>query len=182
MITFDTLWSFTKHVSYETAFHETEGRAFYDTLLTLDPGSQLVEVGIQHGRSTSILAQVARDAGHKLFLIDPMPESTFCPMMDHLGVAYHLVALRTEDVPAALLPEVIDFVHIDGDHSADGITIDCLRLLPRVRRGGYACFHDYRQQSLPEVEPTVNKFVCNGTGEWKQVSFTHSLLIVRRAS
>ena len=43
---------------------------------------------------------------------------------------------RTCEVVDQIPDESLDFVYIDGDHTLRGITIDLLRLLPKVREGG----------------------------------------------
>jgi len=37
----------------------------------------------------------------------------------------------------------LDFVHIDADHSFDGVIVDLVTWAPKVRRGGLIFLHDY---------------------------------------
>ena len=64
--------------------------------------------------------------------------------MRQIGVPYRLIRDSTAEIEQSDLPVQIDLLHIDGDHSATSVEFDCCVLFPRLRRGGVACFHDYR--------------------------------------
>ena len=62
-----------------------------------------------------------------------------------------------------LIPNELDFVYIDGDHSANGIPNDLELYYPKVRIGGLFAGHDYVEDKPPRlvVKSTVNKFFEN---------------------
>ena len=42
----------------------------------------------------------------------------------------------------------LDFVFIDGDHSYEGVKLDILNFLPKVRPGGLIAGHDYEHSPM----------------------------------
>lgn len=183
-MTFDQVWEYTKNISSETAFSRVEGEALFDTLIRLEEGSRVVEVGCEFGRSTSIIAQVVKENGHDLTLIDPFissvdqrPMTQFASMLEYFKIPFTLHCMTTEQA-VSKLPMRIQFVHIDGDHEKKGIAVDCRILLPRLTAGGYACFHDYGRESLPDVKQAVDHHI-QWPG-WSMVGVFETLLIVRR--
>lgn len=177
-VSFDDIWEYTQHVSSETAFSRAECEALYDTVQRLRPGSLVCEVGCEFGRSTSVLAQSCLGPNHWLVLIEPRPKPELMRMLDDLGVIYTLHVMPTVMIPEVALPDSIDLVHIDGDHSERAVAVDCMRLLPRVRLGGYACFHDYGRDSLPDVKWTVDRYTP--PADWSLVGTHETLRILKR--
>jgi hypothetical protein len=43
---------------------------------------------------------------------------------------------RTRELINQIPDDSLDFAYIDGDHTLRGITIDLVRLLPKMREGG----------------------------------------------
>ena len=56
------------------------------------------------------------------------------------------------------IPEQIDFVYIDADHSYKGVWGDLCTWFPKVRVGGIIGGHDYNHVNLPEVQQAVDEF------------------------
>lgn len=54
--------------------------------------------------------------------------------------------------------ESFDIVFIDGDHSRAACEADIVAWLPKVRRGGVICGHDYGHPKLPGVKEAVDTF------------------------
>jgi len=175
-MTFEDIWELTKGISEERTFSRTSSLAFYWALSSLKKESTILEIGCENGRSTSILAQVAKENQHRLYLIDPFvaEESFFhcTDMLKGVGVPFVLFKMRNEEALRYTLPS-IDFIHVDGDHSAESLMVDC-QLLSRVTRGGFACFHDYGW----DVKSTVDRFILNELWETGETSDT--LHIVKR--
>jgi predicted O-methyltransferase YrrM len=182
-LTFDEAWELTKTIPQPNAFSQAEGRAYYETLMKLPQASTVLEIGCEHGRSTSLLAQAARQKHHQIILIDPFVDfsqesfDSCMTMMRHADVPFTLHHMRTADVPEWGIPP-LDFAHIDGDHSAQGVKIDCWRILPHVRTGGYALFHDYIHPKLPWIKGIVDSYT--DCPPWEIIGTTERLRIVRR--
>ena len=54
----------------------------------------------------------------------------------------------------------IDFLWIDGDHSYEGVKKDIYHWTPLVKKGGFICFHDYRD--APRVKKAVDELTTSG--------------------
>ena len=65
---------------------------------------------------------------------------------------------RTTDVIAEISNESLDFAYIDGDHTLRGITIDLIKIWPKIRSGGFIGGDDFTttpwQHDL-KFEPTM---------------------------
>ncbi len=65
---------------------------------------------------------------------------------------------RSKDVIGEIEDDSLDFVYIDGDHTLRGITIDLIKILPKVRHGGLIGGDDFTNnpwQHSAEFEPTL---------------------------
>lgn len=65
---------------------------------------------------------------------------------------------RTKEVIDEIPDESLDFGYIDGDHTLRGITIDLIKLLPKVREGGFIAGDDFVNtpwQHAASFEPTL---------------------------
>lgn len=176
---FEEVWEFTKDIGSEAAFSEEEARALHRICTTLSPYSTILEVGCEYGRSTSVLAQMAKALKARLYLVDPfIAKESFLPcmrMLQKIGHPFTLFKGKTEVLPTV---PPLHLLHIDGDHSTVGIGMDCFRLLPHVAIGGHACFHDCGRNSLPTVWPVVDSYTRNE--KWQVVETAGTLHIVTR--
>jgi predicted O-methyltransferase YrrM len=124
----------------------------------------ILEVGSFHGRSSSLFAHFALNLPYPvpITLIDPFlpwkgwdmerARRELRTRMERIAIPYVLIEQRVADIPRAQLPAAVDLVHIDGDHDGAAVELDCRGLLPLLRPGGIACFHDYRPDfAVPEV-------------------------------
>ena len=62
---------------------------------------------------------------------------------------------KSNDAYSSFLDNSIDFLFIDGDHEYDALTDDMRLWLPKVKKTGVFCGHDY---NLPTVEKAVRDF------------------------
>ena len=154
-MTFEEVMVLTRTISSETAFDEAECRAYWELCDALPPQAVIVEIGLQFGRSSSIAGQAA-EANDLIYVgIDPFNEGNdarpqWKRMMKDVHPWYHLHEAKSCDVPRGMIGPV-DLALIDGDHSAEGVRIDCRLIKPLVRHGGHVCFHDFDRPSLPDV-------------------------------
>jgi len=58
------------------------------------------------------------------------------------------------------IKEKVDLVFIDADHSYSSVWTDITTWLPKIRKGGIICGHDYIQD-IPEVKKAVDEFFPN---------------------
>jgi Methyltransferase domain len=65
---------------------------------------------------------------------------------------------RSKEVIDQIPAESLDFAYIDGDHTLRGITIDLIKLLPKIRDGGLLGGDDFKAQPWQQggqYEPTL---------------------------
>ena len=181
--TFDQVMAVTRGISSHTAFEEPECRAYYDLLCSLPDGATVLEIGLQFGRSSSIVAQLEKAKKFRYIGVDPFTQppdaqKAWIDLMRRLAGAYQLYKMKSADVPP--LPP-LDLALIDGDHWADGVRTDCRLVLPLIKAGGYALFHDYGREPLPDVYPTVHAemIAAQMTGDWQELPTVGTLGIWR---
>jgi len=63
------------------------------------------------------------------------------------------------------VPETLDFIYIDADHSYKGVRDDIARWYDKVRPGGIIAGHDYDHPNFPGVKNAVDEFCAKHN--WK---------------
>ena len=156
--------------------------ALYRASSTVDNNSTIVEIGICGGRSSSILFQTAKETSSKLILIDPwIYETPLCePVFKRVAeffndVPYIHYRRRSEDIPH-LIPNSIDFLHIDGDHQAKSVEQDCRMYLPKLKAGHLCAFHDYGDERYLGVSEEIER----ATKGWEDLGLFGRLKIKRK--
>lgn len=174
---FNDVMVLTRKVSSPTAFEDQECEAYFDLLMSLPTYALVVEVGLEFGRSSSIALQVVREHNLRYYGIEPHVEDKWLKMAHHIGAPFLLFRVCSNLV---VFEEPIDLILIDGDHSYVTVTDDCNHFLPRVRKGGYALFHDFGESSLPDVYNAV-RYYMDGNQHWIAKPVVGTLGIWRRA-
>jgi predicted O-methyltransferase YrrM len=152
-----------------------------------------LEIGTYQGVSAAVVAEALSQEG-TLYCVDPWPEeqgrSNPCWRIArrHLrraNVAQRVRILRglTEQVYREI-PDDLDFVFIDGDHSWEGIGTDWEIVAPRVVPRGIVCLHDV---IVPADEPwrtpaSVRFFneVIARDPRFELLASVHSMAVVRK--
>lgn len=136
----------------------------------------LVELGVYKGDFAEKLLQRC-DAIQKYYMIDPWRYlddwDKPANREDYLLERYMSEALaktafaaskrivlrgKTSEVVDKIAEKELDFAYIDGDHTLRGITIDLLRLFPKVKDGGWIGGDDFSGdvwQGTSRFEPTL---------------------------
>jgi len=115
----------------------------------------IVEIGSYRGKSTTILAMAARDAGHAspIVSIDVDPEAgpAVYAAARARGVQDRLVLVRSSahGFFAANPSCSPALVFLDGDHTREGVTRDLGTLRAHVPNGGLILFHDFNDPGNP---------------------------------
>lgn len=120
-----------------------------------------IEIGVYEGVNTAIIASSINAIG-KLYAIDPF-------FKGKLGICYHEKIARKHAKAAGVfnkinfiakfsfdaandIPNNIDFIFVDGDHSLEGIKKDWELYAGKVKSGGIIALHD---TSIPSHDSTV---------------------------
>jgi predicted O-methyltransferase YrrM len=131
-----------------------------DALIKYLPGAvSAIEIGVYEGVNTVLIAKNIEPTG-KLYGIDPFFKGS-------LGICYHkyisLLNLKRNKVrnkvvliqklsfdASANVPEEVDFIFIDGDHTFEGVEKDWQIYSKKVKWGGIIALHD---TSVPDFDP-----------------------------
>lgn len=172
---FIDVWKFTDKIP--GSFTRLSGEMLYSA--ALQSNGPIVEVGVDQGRSASLLLAAVAGSDQNVILIDSW-ESVLIENMakvemmalDFPSSIFSVLNMKSVDAAAELkLLPPIGLIHIDAHHFDDipdgGPSADCIAWLPMVRAGGVACFHDYNS-CFPDVNIAVDKY-CAGwedMGDW----------------
>jgi hypothetical protein len=137
----------------------------WDALFCAPIKGVVVEIGCEYGRSTMIILQVAKELTLDVYVVDPFidwkgeeqPRIRAAFERTTAGREFTLLPVTSEEA-FLHIPESIDFLHVDGDHTEQGIVTDCTLYLPRVRSGGIVAFHDYDYHDTPPVKKAVDAY------------------------
>lgn len=125
----------------------------------------IVKIGAGAGTDTLAILEVCHDL--VIFSIDiaagEQPELT----NEHLRLAEtgddktgNVIRIWGDSKVVGLRwPITIDWLHVDGDHTPDGITGDIKTWFRHVRPGGFLSFHDYGDDKWPAVKETVDHYM-----------------------
>lgn len=180
-MTFDQAMVLTRTISSATAFEDAECERFWNLLTQVPMGGVVVEIGCQLGRSSSLVLQASELRGFHSIHIDPWTvQPDYARGWHELAFSRpHVVfEMRTDQVlEHPLGPRGIDFLLIDGDHTADGVRKD-LGMARRIKPGGVLTAHDFGRDSLPDVFEVLSPFVAGE--EWEDLGAAGTLGCWRR--
>lgn len=179
---FETLYTDrVEKCSHETAFNKEEARALFNLAYEIPAASNILEIGVEYGRSTAVLATVAADRGHDFTAVDPI-------IRDHVKQNHKLWNPRINLFEGTSQQAILEFpwtrfnlIHIDGSHEYEDVLFDCHAWAPRVLPGGFICFDDYDHPGLEGVKEAVDEYfelTSYGNPNWRLVNVYGNKLIV----
>lgn len=133
------------------------------------PALKAVEIGADDGSSTlPLLIALGENGGH-LWSVDPAPCEGAKIMAQASGYAKHWTFMQQKsEAVASMLPDDLDLVLIDGDHSAYGVRADWEHYEPKVRPGGIILFHDYQnRRDFPGIADLVDEIIRRAWYRWE---------------
>ena len=143
---------------------------FLSTLAPTRPVERIVELGVDYGFSLFQFAETF--PGAEVIGVDtfPLHEDAESWVRSHLANRPNIQVFY--DDPAAFgrsfsLP--VDLIHIDGDHSYEGVSREFCGWIHCLRPGGCVMFHDI------ESFPDVRRFFDGLGGRKKEISGCHGL-------
>lgn len=130
-------------------------------LLEREPPRVVLEIGTKFGGSLFLLARVS--APDALLVGLDLP-SAYHPSLAHVyrafaGPGQRIRIVRGDSHDPAALEQVrrmldgrpLDLLHVDGDHSLEGVRLDFELYAPLVRPGGLVALHDIEgREGVPE--------------------------------
>ena len=127
------------------------------------------EIGVFRGEFTIMLAE----AGLEVFAVDPWAAYDLEPRQAREDFLYnhtqrvlarfpqcHIIRASSMDAVTQFADGSLDFVYIDGDHTAEAIAHDLRAWNPKVRAGGVVSGHDYSGNRSTSVRPVVDAWVA----------------------
>jgi len=144
--------------------------------LGLPQGFTVCEIGSYLGASTYVLGAAACINKGRIFAIDTWDNEamgaeakvdTFSEFLNNIYEFRDVIQpIRgwSRDV-ADRIPDGLDMVFIDGDHSYEAVLSDLLLYIPKLRRGGLIVMHDYTFDSVKAAaERAWNTYPIVGWG------------------
>lgn len=174
---FEDIYQIVEESSHETAFNREECQALFDLALTVPKHGLVVEIGVEYGRSTSVIAQIQKESDFRFIAIDPHniqengqeARAHVLYQMEKHNWNFDLWQLTSVQAEFRFRleykkPKVIDLLHIDGNHKYEFVLEDTKLWAPKVKKGGYICFDDYGHDSLPGVFQAVTEYMSENGG------------------
>ncbi len=155
-------------------FMPPEAMAMWDTLLDFQKKSEvagaLLEIGVYHGKSAALLGLHCAD-GEQLFLVDPRDLGAKANVRKLAGKDSRYIignssVLREHPEMKGLVGK-FRWLHIDGDHTGQGVFLDleiCNRLLSD---DGVICVDDFLSAGFPQVSAVTFEFLRDHPYELK---------------
>lgn len=159
---FEQVYAQADRSATEAAYSREECEKLFNLCIKLGPKANAVEIGVQYGRSTTVIGMCAKERGFHFTAIDNWSEN------DDTKEHVELLLISEMKLPINLISQgsvqaskkyrrKIDLIHIDGDHSYEGVNADINAWLPKVKKGGFVIFDDYGPDSLPGVYKAVGE-------------------------
>ena len=177
---FDEIWESNDS---RALIQKEEGKVLFDIACTLPEGSLIVEVGSFEGKSSSVLASVADAKNLRLICVDPLvdfkndgvPVTSETREIFIKSIVNVFKNVKWIDKPTITavddVNEPIDFIFIDGDHTYNGVMIDCKLWLPKLKSGHLVTLHDYNNIHFWGVEKAFKEYAP----DWEEVNSVWNL-------
>jgi predicted O-methyltransferase YrrM len=152
------------------------------------PGAVIVEIGTDIGESTATLLAAAEITGGHMWSVDINPKIGFLDVYarhgDPAGLWTFVCGDSSALTTAKQIPQRIDLLYIDGDHTYEHVCQEIRLYLPRVRGGGMALFHDTHKNTWarPEefrVDDALNDLLPGMGLHWEDLPGVAGLGVVR---
>ena len=157
--------------------------------------SKALEIGTYMGVTATIIAD-AMTAGGRLYCVDPFekkndqqnPGLTMAlrslKRKKLLPKVEFLLGFSNEKRIIEMIPEGLDFILVDGDHSYDGLKNDWEIVKRKLAPGGIVCLHD---TTIPAEEPyrdfgSVSYYndVVKHDADFRHVETVYSMNVLQR--
>lgn len=153
-----------------------------------------VEIGVFEGLNTSIIAKALKPSG-TVFGIDPFFTGrlniSYTKLITKITLSRKKVGQKVTLIEKFSseaiddIPDAIDFIFVDGDHSFDGVCNDFFMYSAKLAPGGIIAFHDARLfengwTSSDWGPVRLIQEIVIPSKEWKILNETDSLVIITK--
>jgi hypothetical protein len=121
--------------------------------INLNKTSIIMELGSYNGVSTSLFAFYC----FKVYAVDVWnsPELILNVIPKYNNIEF--IVGSTKDIVPTFSDKFFDAIYIDADHSYEGVKLDILNSISKIKPGGYLCGHDYDEIKKNDVYRAVNE-------------------------
>lgn len=133
----------------------------------LKPGAVIVNIGVEYGRSVSVLAKIAETAEVYGVELNPIPDCDANLNEANLTNRPTIFVGDSKVVGREWNRGEIDLLFIDGAHEFENVKGDIEAWIPHVKHGGYVLFHDVAQASN-KMPHYLHFEVTRAISEWTQ--------------
>lgn len=181
---FRSMWWATEAIP--GSFTRLNAAAYYDIALSLPKDAIIVEVGVDQGRSASVLCNVMENDRPDIrlnlvdswesVLIDNLAKTRkMLTLFPHAATRTTIHHMSSAMAAERFRPESVDMIHIDAHHYKGGVDVDCEVWMPKLRPGGIWAMHDV-QATFPDVDEAVARYL---TG-WESLGLFDCLGVWRK--
>lgn len=175
-------WNIPTHMT------RAELSSLYELALSCATGAAVLEIGSYYGASSCYLGAALKQINGRLICVDTwsnetMPEGTrdtYEIFMKNLAPLNSIVSVRrkrSEDLLTTDLPDKLDMVFIDGDHSYLSVKRDVNIVMPLIAEEGILAFHDIKW--FQGVTRVVGELLS--TGFWRFEGSADNLMWLRKS-
>lgn len=189
---FDCTFNAVDTAGCAEALLKIEAQFMWDLVCTLPAGSRIIEIGCEYGRSSVLLAMLAKDRGLHLTCVDlwigwdgkasdcqgAREASIWMNRMRMTGAEFTLHCMTSQaalELEAARGP--YDLVYIDALHTDESLRLD-LQWAAWLTKGGLLLVHDYDREYFPEVKAVTDEVLT--PDKWGPLSIEGYLAAWRR--
>lgn len=178
---------FIKHFAHEDVWHENDLMAanlgygwIHYGIIRMLRANNILCIGSRYGYIPAVCALACRDNGSGIvdFVDAGYDQDNAADAGVHWGgvgiwnqadiarkqlssfglktfIALH--AVTSENFAHTHRAKIWDYIHIDGDHSYMGVKSDYKHFWPKLRKGGFMCFHDIHQYGVKKFWREIKK-------------------------
>jgi len=174
--------------SITTFTSPAELTTLYELACKCSPGGAALEIGSYLGASACYIAAGLREVGGKLYCVDTWQNETMPDgERDTLAEFKHntngvtpllfLIRKRVDQLTLDDVPQKLDLIFIDGDHSYESVKADFHRVAPWLSDTGVVAFHDHY------FWKSVSRFIGEvlATGDWAVEGKRENLIWLKRS-
>lgn len=77
---------------------------------------------------------------------------------EEFGDRFELIKEDSDKAASRFDKESIDFIHVDGDHTKEGVKADLKNYYPLLKKGGYIFIHDFQMRLAGPLTDGVKEF------------------------
>lgn len=182
VLTCEECYALSEGMNRQYAIPPEQQKVICEYAMKLGVGAEILEIGIAHGTTATILIAAGKGRGFHYSGIDNFSlGSTYEEVkgaLDKLGEPYDILVGKSSDTP---WNKPIDLLIIDGGHYEEPVKADCEKYIPFVKPGGVVMFHDWDEPYNPQsAHWSIHFYGDKNTQGWEDLGMVGNLKIKRK--